>query len=233
MKPLSARDAAFLVATFALVVTFVVVGLSQERRGGAAGQVAIDPDDIGGTVRSAAGPEAGVWVIAETSDLPTKLRKIVVTDDQGRYVLPDLPRARFSIWVRGYGLVDSAKVDARPGTQLNLTAIIAPTPREAARYYPGDSWYSLLNIPSQSDFPLGDEATARTQADYVFGLKRGCQACHQMGNQATREIPLALGTFPSTVAAWERRLHSGQTGPQMLAALNAFGRRRGLAMFAD
>jgi hypothetical protein len=37
--------------------------------------VAIDPDDIGGTVTSAKGPEAGVWVIAETTDLPTKFAR--------------------------------------------------------------------------------------------------------------------------------------------------------------
>jgi hypothetical protein len=41
--------------------------------------------------------------------------KIVVTDDRGRYVVPDLPRANYNVWVRGYGLVDSPKVadDAR------------------------------------------------------------------------------------------------------------------------
>ena len=53
--------------------------------------VAIDNDDIGGVVRGPNGPEAGVWVIAETTELPTKFAKIVVTDDQGRYVIPDLP----------------------------------------------------------------------------------------------------------------------------------------------
>src|SRR5215217_9234054 len=71
--------------------------------------ISIDNDDIGGVVRGASGPEAGVWVIAETTDLPTKFAKMVVTDDQGRYVLPDLPVANYSIWVRGYGLVDSPK----------------------------------------------------------------------------------------------------------------------------
>jgi len=44
------------------------------------------PDYIQGTVTSSTGPEAGVWVIAETKDLPTKLAKIVVTDDKGKYV---------------------------------------------------------------------------------------------------------------------------------------------------
>src|SRR6266478_331417 len=89
--------------------------------------VRIDGDDIGGIVTSANGPEAGVWVIAETTDLPTKYAKIVVTDDQGRYVIPDLPKANYSIWVRGYGLVDSPKVQSAPGKLVNLTATPAPT----------------------------------------------------------------------------------------------------------
>ena len=53
--------------------------------------VTVGATDIGGVVRSASGPEAGVWVIAETTDLPTKFARMVVTDDQGRYVIPDLP----------------------------------------------------------------------------------------------------------------------------------------------
>src|SRR5262249_35552658 len=72
---------------------------------GAQTPVAIDADDIGGVVTGPSGPEAGVWVIAETTDLPTRYAKMVVTDDQGRYVVPDLPKAKYKVWVRGYGLV--------------------------------------------------------------------------------------------------------------------------------
>src|SRR6202000_499790 len=71
-------------------------------------------DSIGGTVTSAKGPEAGVWVIAETKDLPNAFVKIVVTDDKGRYVLPQLPKANYKVWVRGYGLVDSDPVKETP-----------------------------------------------------------------------------------------------------------------------
>ena len=95
--------------------------------------VQIDPDDIGGVASSASGPEPGVWVIAETTDLPTGFRKIVVTDDLGRYVVPDLPTATYDVWVRGYGLVDSPKVRAEPGQVLDLTAVTAPTPQAAAQ----------------------------------------------------------------------------------------------------
>ena len=81
----------------------------------AAGAVSVGSDDIGGVVTSSKGPEAGVWVIAETNDLPTKYVKIVVTDDQGRYLIPELPKANYNVWVRGYGLVDSSEVQAAPG----------------------------------------------------------------------------------------------------------------------
>ena len=91
---------------------------------------------IRGTVTSADGPEAGVWVIAETDDLETVFRKIVVTGDDGRYVLPELPDAAFDVWVRGYGLVDSEPVAGRPDQELDLTAVVAPTPQEAAQGLP-------------------------------------------------------------------------------------------------
>src|SRR6476646_10156830 len=70
---------------------------------------------IGGACRSSNGPEAGVWVIAETKDLPTNFIKIVVTDDQGRFMVPELPTATYRVFVRGYGLVDSTPVQAKPG----------------------------------------------------------------------------------------------------------------------
>src|SRR5215203_6945400 len=88
--------------------------------------VQIDNDDIGGVVTSAKGPEAGVWVIAETNDLPTRFARMVVTDDQGRYVIPDLPDANYQVWVRGYGLVDSPRLRAKPGQILNHAAAPAP-----------------------------------------------------------------------------------------------------------
>ncbi len=55
-----------------------------------------------GDVQGPAGPEAGVWVIAETKDLATGFIKIVVTDDQGRFMVPELPAASYNVWVRGW-----------------------------------------------------------------------------------------------------------------------------------
>src|SRR6185436_3618586 len=109
-------------------------------------EVTIGSTDIGGVVRSPGGPESGVWVIAETTDLPTKFAKMVVTDDLGRYVIPELPKATYNVWVRGYGLVDSLKVKTTAGQHLNLSAVIAPTAATAAEYYPGVYWYSMMRI---------------------------------------------------------------------------------------
>jgi hypothetical protein len=182
-----------------------------------AAAVAIDNDDIGGVVSGPKGPEAGVWVIAETTDLSTKFAKIVVTDDQGRYVIPDLPKAKYQVWVRGYGLVDSAKVDGEPGKQLNLTAVIAPNEAAAAAYYPAIYWYSMLKIPSEDQFG-GKSAIPEkvTQIDWLKQMKNiGCIGCHQLGQQSTRTIPASLGEFKSHEDAWMRRIQSGQSGEQM------------------
>src|SRR3981189_159411 len=114
--------------------------------------VTIDNDDIGGVVTGPKGPEAGVWVIAETRDLPVRFIRIVVTDDSGRYVVPDLPKANYDVWVRGYGLVDSPKVKSAPGKLLNLKAVPAPSDAAAAQYYPAIYWYSMMKIPDADQF---------------------------------------------------------------------------------
>src|SRR5437763_16191087 len=201
----------------------------------------IDGNDNGGVVTGPHGPEAGVWVIAETSELATKFVKIVVTDDQGRYLLPDLPKASYRVWVRGYGLVDSPALRAAPGRTLNLTAVVAPDARAAAHYYPAGYWFSLIRVPAKSEFgPTGADGNGaaapnvRSQADGIQILKSGgCWACHQLGSRGTREIPKALGTFESSSAAWLRRLQSGQAGGAMIGTLSQLGAKRALAMFAD
>src|SRR5829696_4050779 len=127
------------VSVAAIAIAAVLVGsrvqLNAQQATNAAG-ISIGNTDLGGVVTGPNGPEAGVWVIAETSDLPTKFARIVVTDERGRYVVPDLPRANYSLWVRGYGLVDSPKLAAAPGKILNLNAVPAPTAAAAAEYYP-------------------------------------------------------------------------------------------------
>src|SRR5216117_1355368 len=123
-----------VIAGIALCLTGAGSGLKAQRAPASAVQVG--STELGGVVTSSKGPEAGVWVVAETTDLPTKFAKVVVTDDQGRYLIPDLPKANYSVWVRGYGLVDSPKVSTALGKTLDLKAVPAPTPAQAAEYYP-------------------------------------------------------------------------------------------------
>src|SRR5947209_7408635 len=171
---------------------------------------------IGGVVTSRFGPEAGVWVIAETKDLGTRFAKIVVTDERGRYVVPDLPKANYRVWVRGYGLVDSEKLAAQPGQSLNLTAAVAPNLGAAAQYYPAIYWASMIKIPDKNRFPgTGDKGNGipeafKTQDQWLNTIKtNGCGNCHQLGDHATRVIPAALGKFESSHDAWMQRLSVG------------------------
>jgi hypothetical protein len=225
----------------------------------AADQVAINPDDIGGVVTSSKGPEAGVWVIAETTELPTKFRKIVVTDDHGRYLLPELPKATYRVWVRGYGLIDSGAVSATPGEHLALTAVVAPNEQAAAQYYPANYWFSLLQVPPKSAFPMTASITSEplpysrglgslqaadpvgsgptqqsvveTQANWVATVKN-CEICHQMGSKITREISPSLGAFDSSTEAWDHRIQMGQIGNGMLGMLAPLGREHAESILA-
>src|SRR5207249_5930997 len=198
--------------------------------------------DIAGVVTSVGGPEAGVWVIAETNDLPTKFTKIVVTDDQGRYLVPELPKANYSVWVRGYGLVYSATVKATPGKRLNLKAVVAPDKKAAVEYYPALYWFSLLQVPPKSEFPgtgpagNGIASNVRSQGEWIRQVVNtdGCTGCHQMGDKATREIPKSiLSQSADTKAAWDLRIKAGQAGGGMSARFDQVGRQRALAMYAD
>jgi hypothetical protein len=229
----------FYTGLIVAVAVFLVAGPPGHAQG-ARSSVAVDADDIGGVVTSSKGPEAGVWVIAETTDLPTKFVRIVVTDDAGRYLLPDLPKASYRVWVRGYGLVDSQKVQAAPGRTLNLTATETSNARAAADIYPAAYWLSMMKIPDKSEFPgtgpegNGISPNVRSQSEWLRLVKSGgCTACHQLGTKGMRLIPEKFGVFPSSQAAWERRVQSGQAGQQMLGGLNNMGRQRALSMFAD
>jgi hypothetical protein len=193
--------------------------------------------DLAGVVRGPQGPEAGVWVIAETSDLPTKFARIVVTDDDGRFLMPDLPKAAYKVWVRGYGLVDSTPVTSAPGRTLDLVAAVAPDAQAAAAYYPAGYWFSLLHVPPARDFPgtgaNGISSEIKSQSEWLRNLKSGgCLACHQLGSRGTRTFPPSLGKFATSTAAWERRLQSGQAGMNMIGAINRLG-PRAIGLFAD
>jgi hypothetical protein len=192
--------------------------------------VNVGSSDLGGVVSGASGPEAGVWVIAETTDLPTKFAKIVVTDDRGRYLIPALPKATYSVWVRGYGLVDSPKVRTAPGATLNLKAVAAPSPAAAAQYYPAIYWYSMLKIPDKSEFPLGK---VQHQGEWLNIVKsNACIACHALGTPGTRTMPKDFAHMKSS-DAWARRVQSGQALTQMARDVSRFGTPRAFDQFGD
>ncbi|HWK53246.1 MAG TPA: carboxypeptidase-like regulatory domain-containing protein [Hyphomicrobiales bacterium] len=190
---------------------------------------------ITGRVTSSNGPEAGVWVIAETHETNTPFIKIVVTDDDGRFALPQLPEFTYNVWVRGYGLLDSEKIEGRPGdTDLELTAEIAPTPQEAAQVYPGDYWLSLLEPPSADKFPgTGPFAAGgngflpnnmQIQADWMHAFKKDCNFCHQLGNHLTRTLDhMSQFNFETHEEAWIYRTSLGTRGGAMQGAFLAFG----------
>ena len=170
-----------------------------------------------------------MWVIAETTELGTRFAKMAVTDEVGRYVIPDLPKANYRVWVRGYGLVDSPKVAAAPGQSLNLTAVVAPNLAAAAQYYPAIYWASMIRVPDKSRFPgtgadgNGIPVNFKTQDQWLNAVKtNGCGNCHQIGNYATRMIPPQLGHFDSSIEAWARRLQSGPAGRDMVRFVTQF-----------
>jgi hypothetical protein len=199
-------------------------------QGSGAAQIPIDGDDIAGVVTSTNGPEAGAWVIAETTALATRYAKIVVTDDQGRYLIPDLPSATYKLWVRGYGLADSAGVQSAPGKRVDLTALVAPDRATAAKVFPAAYWYAMLKLPQDSE--VAQLRNGRNE--YLMWVKNmGCVSCHQLGNLATRTLPPSLGKFNSSHEAWIRRIQSGQAGSQMVAT--AMGQLGGVPpkYFAD
>jgi hypothetical protein len=221
----------------AVLVAAAPTGLSAQQT--TAEAVRIGDNDLGGVVTSANGPEAGVWVIAETTELPTKFAKIVVTDDRGRYVMPYLPKANYSVWVRGYGLIDSPKVQTTPGKLVNLSAAVAPSATAAAQYYPAVYWYSMLKIPDKSQFSglQRDEnmpENLTSQSQWLNQLKTtGCMSCHAIGTIGTRTIPKELGHFNSSAEAWERRIQSGQAMTQMINVINRLDSKLAFQLFGD
>ncbi len=202
--------------------------------------VPVKSDAIGGQVTGANGPEAGVWVIAETDDLPTKYAKIVVTNDNGQFVIPQLPSAKYKVWVRGYGLVDSDRQDATPGKNIDLKAKAAPNAAAAAEYYPGMYWYAMLKIPPAGEFPGSDKsptgmpASMTSQGVWIDSIKNSCQSCHALGSQNIRHPHGAeLGEFKNSEEMWERRVQSGQAMTNMALTLGRLGPPRAYKMFAD
>ena len=232
---MTTRDYRISFAALAAAAFFFVSPMVAQAQG-----VTVGASDLGGVVTGAGGPEAGVWVIAETTDLPTKFAKVVVTDDQGRYLIPELPKAKYKVWVRGYGLVDSAKVDSEPGRTLDLKAVPAPNEKAAAEYYPGMYWYAMINVPGTSEFPgTGDKGNGipdvmKSQHYWLDTVKNSCQSCHALGSKGMREIPeFFKKQSKDSVEAWARRTQAGQAMNNMALGLGRIGPDRAFKIFAD
>jgi hypothetical protein len=219
------------IAVVCIVVLFTALPRQARGQRDTALAVSVGMNDLGGTVTSRNGVEAGVWVIAETTDLPTKFAKIVVTDERGRYLIPDLPKANYRVWVRGYGLIDSPKVNATTGKTVDLSAVVAPTPAQAAEYYPAIYWFSMLHVPEKSEFPL---QKITSQGEWLNIIKTGaCQSCHSLGTKGMRTIPKELGVFSNSVEAWRRRLESGSARGLMARDITRLDTDVALRLFAD
>ena len=228
---------------FGGAVAAIIAGYLMTARTGLHAQqnaaVQVGPNDIGGVVSSSKGPEAGVWVIAETTDLPTRYIKEVVTDDRGRYLIPDLPKANYTVFARGYGLVDSPKAKCEPGMTLDLTPTVAPDTKTAAQYYPANYWYALLKVPAPNEFPgtgpdgNGIAASVTSQGQWLHLVKTdSCESCHQLGNKYTRTIPDMFSNMPPA-QAWARRVQSGQAATLMMNGLTNLGAKRATEEFGD
>jgi hypothetical protein len=198
---------------------------------------------ITGVVQGEKGPEAGVWVIAETKDLQTQMIKIVVTNDQGKFMLPELPGANYKVWVRGYGLADSTPIEMKPtATPVTLKVANAATPQEAAKAYPGDYWLSMMAPPAKNLFPgTGPEGNGLgrgmiTQDHWINSLKSGCNFCHQLGNALTRDTKHVFAAKPelkTDTEAWEWRLGTGVRGTNMYSLLGQMGKDPTLHSLSD
>jgi hypothetical protein len=125
--------------------------------------------------------------------------------------------------VRGYGLVDSPRLRAKPGQRLDMASVPAPNEAAAAHYYPAIYWYSMMKIPGQDQFGTNARSgipANLTQMDWLKQVKNiGCVGCHQLGQEATRTIPAQFGAFNSGRDAWMRRVQSGQAAEFMVNPL--------------
>lgn len=157
---------------------------------------------VPGAFSSVEGPEAGVWVIAETRDLGTRYAKIVVTDERGHYVVPDLPKASYMVWARGYELADSEKTAATPGQSIDLSVTLARDAAAAAKTYPAAYWYAMMKLPD------ADEVAhlPGKRNEYLMWMKNmACVGCDQCSRRATDRQRWHVGGADPTLRSADGR----------------------------
>jgi hypothetical protein len=244
MKIIRSRIAATLVSVGVIGLGAMFVALPGHAQQAKSASRYVSPAGyITGVVQGEKGPEAGVWVIAETKDLQTNLIKIVVTNNQGRFMLPELPGANYKVWVRGYGLADSTPIEMKPASApVTLKVANAKTPQEAAKVYPGDYWLAMMEPPAKNLFPgTGPQGNGiglgmTDQDHWINSLKSGCNFCHQLGNALTRDVTHVWAAKPELkthTEAWEWRLGVGVRGTNMYSLLGQMGKEPTLHSLSD
>ena len=182
-------------------------------------------DFISGNIENEDGSaEAGVWVIAQTRDLPTEYRKVVVTDEAGRFLLPEMPAAQYEVWVRGYGLTDSAKFKATPGDEIDITVASAKNAIEAAKIYPASYWLSMLEAPPAAKLAVA-EYPYTSQSAWLSQFKLSCILCHQIGNAATRLSDRSVFDYGLQKAGGMNLMSKEVNRELLLDSLGAFAAR--------
>ena len=197
---------------------------------------------ISGVVTSSNGPEAGVWVIAETDGLPDE-----VPQDRRHRRSGPVPAAgaaaggNYNVWVRGYGLVDSQAGDGQGRAQnVKLTAVVAQARRrKPRRVYPAQllavadrAARRPASFPARARRATASAPSMNDQAEWINNMK-GCMRCHQIGSKLTRTIPDRDKFHVGGGRLGPPRRATGQRGAEMSGVHDRFGRQRGLQMFAD
>ena len=105
------------------------------------------------SLRGPNGPEAGVWVIAETTELPTKFAKMRRHRRSGplRHPRPaegELPGLGARLWA---GRFAEGARQAGPSSSISRRCR-RRTSAAAAQYYPAIYWYAMMKIPPAKDF---------------------------------------------------------------------------------
>ena len=184
------------------------------------------------------GPEAGVWVIAETDELEDGVpqdrrhrRRTGSTCCRSCRTRPSRSGSAATGWST------PEPVAARPDQELDLTAVVAASPQEAAQVYPLHL-LAVAHQPARRARVPGHRSRGQRhqpadgQPGRVDQQPEGLQRCHQVGNKRTREIP-DLDDFDSARSAWADRVQRGQRGSLMNSFVTRFGPDAGLDMLVD